>query len=651
MSVPTSTPDHSLLVHAQHLVALGFAVFPLYEAVAPGRCACGRACSSPGKHPRVANGVKDASRDPNQIQLWWTKWPTASIGIATGATSNLVVVDVDGPGGETSLAGLVTRHGPLPPTWSVATGKGRHLYFRIPGGAPAIRNSAGGVGVGIDVRGDGGYVVAPPSIHANWVRYTWVGDAGATAIAELPSWLLDRVKERAAAPPCSSGTYRSGQRNAELTSHAGKLRRNGADESTIAAALAALNKTVCDPPLDDTEVRAIAASVARYEPHAVPLRVAATPPPIVVTNLATVKVARVDWLWRAWLPRGAVTVLEGDPGLGKSTIAIDIAARLTRGAPMPDGEARSEPMNVLFLTTEDSFPETVLPRLLAAEGDPARMSFFEIPERDQTRPPRVPEDIAAFRRAIDEVQAGFVVMDPFVGHLDEGVNANNDQDVRRALGAVGRLARETQTTFLLLRHLNKNSSAPAMYRGGGSIGISAAARSVWIAARDPDDENGCILAPQKSNLARPPRSRRFRIEDVPHIGSSRARWGEECDLRSEDLVRGAATDDERSALDEAKEFIQGALTAGPVAITKLADEARKVGISMPTFKRARRALGVKPVKETGVLRGHWYLPGQQTELPVMETPEGDQGQSDPLRADHEGDQTADVDPLRKRKPS
>jgi len=149
----------------------GWAVIPLHTPE-QGVCSCGKAaCGSPGKHPRTMNGLKDASADPAQAARWWSMWPEANIGIVCGAVSGLVVIDVDGPDGEETLEALEADIGPLPETVEALTGKGRHLYFNHPG--VEIRPSAGVLGSALDVRGDGGYVVGPPSLHYTGRRYEW----------------------------------------------------------------------------------------------------------------------------------------------------------------------------------------------------------------------------------------------------------------------------------------------------------------------------------------------------------------------------------------------------------------------------------------------------------------------------------------------
>jgi len=156
----------TVLEHALRYARRGWRVFPIWP-IRNGRCACGTACGRDGgKHPigRLApHGVHDATTAEATITRWWTDTPDANIGIATGAVSGLVVLDVDGEDGEASLAALEREHGPLPATPTVLTGKGRHLYFTYPG-VPVPNRVR--VAPGLDVRGDGGYVVAPPSTHA-----------------------------------------------------------------------------------------------------------------------------------------------------------------------------------------------------------------------------------------------------------------------------------------------------------------------------------------------------------------------------------------------------------------------------------------------------------------------------------------------------
>lgn len=190
--------------------ALGYAergwhVFPLHHLVTPApdelRCSCGdRACSNMAKHPITHSGFKDATTDPDVIRRWWTRRPAANIGIRTGAVSGLFVVDVDaGKDGFDTLAKLEAANDSLLTLECGTGGDGAHLYFTHPGGtiSNSNRHLRDRYGPGIDVRGDGGYVVAPPSLHRTGHRYQWCdGDHAVTELCEVPTWFL-----AALAPP------------------------------------------------------------------------------------------------------------------------------------------------------------------------------------------------------------------------------------------------------------------------------------------------------------------------------------------------------------------------------------------------------------------------------------------------------------------
>ena len=147
------------------------------------------------KEPAVSGGLHAATSDPDAVRAWWNKWPDANLSIPTGPHTNVWVLDIDGAEGEASLSRLEGEHGPLPDTSGTVTGTGgRHLYFAWPTDGPEIRNSAGRIGQGLDVRGAGGSIIVPPSIHPNGRPYRWTGtDRG---FADAPAWLVE-----VAAPP------------------------------------------------------------------------------------------------------------------------------------------------------------------------------------------------------------------------------------------------------------------------------------------------------------------------------------------------------------------------------------------------------------------------------------------------------------------
>lgn len=252
----------------------GWAVLPLHTPDAAGHCSCGKGdCSSVGKHPRTMNGLKNATTDEAIINQWWTMWPDANVGIVAGEASGLVILDVDSRyGGDDSLEELMDTYGPLPQTAEALTGGGgRHILFRHPG--TSIRNSAGRLGPGLDIRADGGYVVAPPSLHASGKNYIWEvsGHPDEMELAEMPEWLLELLTESKRSDRSAiteiGDVIAEGQRNNTLTSLAGTMRNRGMSEASILAALLEENKNRCSPPLDEVEVERIAKSIAGYPPE------------------------------------------------------------------------------------------------------------------------------------------------------------------------------------------------------------------------------------------------------------------------------------------------------------------------------------------------------------------------------------------------
>ena len=236
---------------------------PLF-GVQNGYCECGdRECRRPGKHPRTANGLKDASTDCGQIKEWWRQHPLSNIGITTGPLSGLIVIDVDGKEGKRSWKRLLEQCdcGSID-TLTAITGAGKHYYF---GCKEHIQNSVGKFGVGLDVRADGGYVVGVGSTHISGRRYSWEDPREAVCI--LPKRLLRHfISADAAMPRALEGSIPRGQRNNMLTSFAGAMRRPGMSRKSIEAALLVENRDRCESPLSEVEVKKIAASVARYAP-------------------------------------------------------------------------------------------------------------------------------------------------------------------------------------------------------------------------------------------------------------------------------------------------------------------------------------------------------------------------------------------------
>lgn len=265
---------------------LGWAVFPVHH-VRNGKCSCGdEACTSPGKHPACAHGVKEGTTDPDRITAWWQALPDCNIAVCTGELSGVWVLDIDPRHhGDVALSDLEQEHGKLFSSVECLTGGGgRHLYFKYPKSG-IVRTRTNHPSPGLDVRGEGGYVVAPPSSHVSGTPYEWEVSSVPFdhPVEEAPQWLQSMVVEiPAAGSPGSAAqqtpqsqqqqaqpkTVTAGGRNAYITRQAGKLRRAGFTTDEMETALLKLNQTRCIPPLPVGEIKKIAASVGRYSaPH------------------------------------------------------------------------------------------------------------------------------------------------------------------------------------------------------------------------------------------------------------------------------------------------------------------------------------------------------------------------------------------------
>jgi hypothetical protein len=248
------TPLSRTHAGALQLAARGCAVFP---------------CQPRGKAPATGRGVLDATTDFQRIDAWWRSAPDLNIGLATGSVSGFFVLDIDDAEGHASLHRLEAEHGELPPTVEVITGRGRHCYFRL--GDGPVRNSTGQIGTGLDIRGDGGYVLAPPSLHPSGATYAWSVDT-ADSFADAPEWLhefLSASDAKKAGKPIEhwhatlTRAIANGERNVTLTSIAGKMVHAGVDAILAYDLLTCVNLARCTEPLPAEDIETIVLSVSR----------------------------------------------------------------------------------------------------------------------------------------------------------------------------------------------------------------------------------------------------------------------------------------------------------------------------------------------------------------------------------------------------
>ena len=341
-----------------------------------------------------------------------------------------------------------------------------------------------------------------------------------------------------------------------------------------------------------------------------------------LVRLADVYPERVNWLWPGYLARGKLHVIDGDPGLGKSTLTTDLAARVTTGKPWPDGQAGCPTGGVVLLSAEDGLADTIRPRLDAAGADLDRVVALtgvryldpgagEVLERM----PALPGDIGRIRYTVERVGAALVVIDPLMAYLGGDVNSYRDQDVRRALAPLSTMAEATGAAVILVRHLTKGGGSNALYRGGGSIGIIGAARIGYTVGRDPDDEQRVIVAGTKANITTMPASLAYRLTEAPEHGCARVEWETApVSYTAMDLLSAATeTPDERGERRDAAEWLRCYLTdeGGSAAVADIVKAAKIEGISDRTLRRTRWAIGATASRSGFPARSVWEInPGQ-----------------------------------------
>ena len=325
-------------------------------------------------------------------------------------------------------------------------------------------------------------------------------------------------------------------------------------------------------------------------------KVTAVPPAglrLVSRRASEITAVTPEWVWHRWLPKGKLVIVEGDPGCGKSTLCNDLAARITVGAPMPDGTEGLGPADVVVLSAEDDPEDTIVWRLRAAGADLERVHLVEAitDERGELSPLVIPANVDLLLGKVKETGAVLVVVDVLASYFGSEVDAHKDADVRRALQPLVDMARATRATVILVRHLRKEGSAKAIYSGNGSIGIAGVARAVHHIGYHPDDESIRVLAPVKINTAARPGSLSFRLLEHDLLRCNFVEWGQEVSISADDLVTGSTAGSRR---DECAQAIRELLPFLDVEATEsiqmpsndLMESLKELGFSHATVIRA-----------------------------------------------------------------
>ena len=371
------------------------------------------------------------------------------------------------------------------------------------------------------------------------------------------------------------------------------------------------------PPITDEMLARVTNGISREEPKQSTKRFAK------LISLDEYVPTKMDWLWPGLIPYGHITMAEGDPGIGKSTVLLaDLVACVTTGRALPCGSPIETPHAVILISGEDGLGDTIIPRLIAAGADRSLVKSMDgIVDGDKKTPFSLVDGLDDLERSIIKTGARLVLIDPLNAYLGSRIDMNKDADVRSVLTPLRDVAERTGAAIVCMRHWGKARGGIATNRGLGSVGFGALARSIICFGRDPDDPTGerFILATSKSNVSKIRTSLSYRIvsatitEGGEEIETSKIEWLGKSHYSAEDLGREPQQQESPSAQSDAVDFLREFLANGEASAKDVYRAAKDAGISDRTLERAKSIIGVDS-KRPGVKGGRvaWCLPDPDT---------------------------------------
>lgn len=342
-------------------------------------------------------------------------------------------------------------------------------------------------------------------------------------------------------------------------------------------------------------------------------------PSLLGVSMADVKVEEFHWLWNQRIALGKITMFDGDGGVGKSLVTLDLAARVAMNRPMPDGSpglgARA---GVVVICGEDGLADTVMPRLMAAGVSPEALlpvravNLVPEPLADGTISERLISlmaDLPKLEATITAIGAKLLIVDPLTAYLGDGVDAYKDAEVRRVLTPLALMAERTEIAVVLVRHLNRSNGAPAQHRGLGSVAFLNLARLGLLFAPNPDAEGEYLVSRVKGNIGKPPPTMGYRITQIGEAENMpKVEWLGEKETSAEAglaAVSGGDRSETRTATDDAEEWLKDRLSGGPQSAKSLIIEAIRDGIISDEhhdkpLRNARKRAKVEAYREGGI---------------------------------------------------
>ena len=309
-------------------------------------------------------------------------------------------------------------------------------------------------------------------------------------------------------------------------------------------------------------------------------------------NMADVEATEVEWLWYPYIPYGKITILQGDPGEGKTTLVLNLAAMLSKGQELPESYSAAEPINIIYQTAEDGLSDTVKPRLVAANADYSRITVI-----DESKVELSLTD-ERLEQAILRTQARLVILDPLQAYIGANVDMHRANEIRPIMKHIADVARRYDCAIVLVGHLNKAMGMKSSYRSLGSIDIPASARSVLLVGRIKDNPTIRVMAQVKSSLA--PEGEPIAFELNKETGF---RFIGKYDISVDDLLNGTSS---VSKVEQAEKLLKDELSEGAAIPQKqLLFKAQIRDISERTLNEAKKNLRVKSVKRND--KWYWQL--------------------------------------------
>jgi hypothetical protein len=333
----------------------------------------------------------------------------------------------------------------------------------------------------------------------------------------------------------------------------------------------------------------------------------------------------INWLWHGRIARGKVSMIAGNPGLGKSQVTASIAAIVSTGGIFPGSNNQTEVGSVVFLSAEDDPEDTICPRLHAAGADLSRICIVDAvvscndDAEDNHRGPQrsfnLKNDLFLLEEMLNKIgNVAMIVIDPITAYLGN-TDSHKNADIRALLSPLSTMAAKYNAAVVCVSHLNKSGTGEALMKVAGSLAFVAAARAAFVVTKDRDDETKRLFLPMKNNIGNDQTGFAFRVQsaqlDSPsgNIETSSIVWERDVvNISANEAMSPQGSGEERTALDDAKYFLMCLLTNQEVSVKKIKLEAEDANISWTTINRAKQALGIKPRKE-GMYGGWiWSLP-------------------------------------------